>query len=222
MKMTLIFLINKNMIEFFLNAYKNASMIQIILEFVAFVFGILSVWFAKKENILVYPTGLIATIITTYLLYVAGYLGDMMINGYFSIMSIYGWYKWARKENDAEIMAISRTNNKEKITGIVFFFVTIFVVFGIYNFFDYEIKTANYIDIFASGLFFTGMWYMANKKIENWTLWIFGDIIVTPLYAYRGLGMLSLQYLIFTILAISAYLEWKKILNSSQNLEVQK
>lgn len=210
------------MIEFFLNAYKNASMIQIILEFVAFVFGILSVWFAKKENILVYPTGLIATIITTYLLYVAGYLGDMMINGYFSIMSIYGWYKWARKENDAEIMAISRTNNKEKITGMVFFFVTIFVVFGIYNFFDYEIKTANYIDIFASGLFFTGMWYMANKKIENWTLWIFGDVIVTPLYAYRGLGMLSLQYLIFTILAISAYLEWKKILNSSQNQEVQK
>lgn len=222
MKMTLIFLINKNMIEFFLNAYKNASTIQIILEFVAFVFGILSVWFAKKENILVYLTGLIATIITTYLLYVAGYLGDMMINGYFSIMSIYGWYKWARKKSETEVIAISRTNNKEKITGMVFFFVTIFVVFGIYNFFDYEIKTANYIDIFASGLFFTGMWYMANKKIENWTLWIFGDIIVTPLYAYRGMGMLSLQYLIFTILAISAYLEWKKILNSSQNQEVQK
>ena len=210
------------MIEFFLNAYKNASTTQIILEFVAFVFGILSVWFAKKENILVYPTGLIATIITTYLLYIAGYLGDMMINGYFTIMSIYGWYKWARKENDTEIIAITRTNKKEKIIGIVLFFVTVFVVFGIYNFFDYEIKTANYIDIFASGIFFTGMWYMANKKIENWTLWILGDIIVTPLYAYRGLGMLSLQYLIFTILAISAYLEWKKILNSSQNLEVQK
>jgi nicotinamide mononucleotide transporter len=220
--MTLIFSINKIMIEFFLNAYKNASTLQIILEFVAFVFGILSVWFAKKENILVYPTGLIATIITTYLLYIAGYLGDMMINGYFTIMSIYGWYKWARKENDTEIIAITRTNKKEKIIGIALFFVTIFVVFGIYNFFDYEIKTANYIDIFASGIFFTGMWYMANKKIENWTLWIFGDIIVTPLYAYRGLGMLSLQYLIFTILAISAYLEWKKILNSSQNLEVQK
>jgi nicotinamide mononucleotide transporter len=210
------------MIEFFLNAYENASTTQIVLEFIAFVFGILSVWFAKKENILVYPTGLIATIITTYLLYIAGYLGDMMINGYFTIMSIYGWYKWARKENDTEIIAITRTNKKEKIIGIALFFVTIFVVFGIYNFFDYEIKTANYIDIFASGIFFTGMWYMANKKIENWTLWIFGDIIVTPLYAYRGLGMLSLQYLIFTILAISAYLEWKKILNSSQNLEVQK
>ena len=210
------------MIEFLLNAYKNASTIQIVLEFIAFVFGILSVWFAKKENIWVYPTGLIATIITTYLLYIAGYLGDMMINGYFSIMSIYGWYKWARKENENEVIAISRANSKEKIIGFVLFLVTVFVVFWIYNFFDYEIKTANYIDIFASGIFFTGMWYMANKKIENWTLWIFGDIVVTPLYAYRGLGMLSLQYLIFTILAISAYLEWKKILNSSQNLEVQK
>jgi len=203
------------MIDFFLNAYKNASTTQIILEFAVFVFGILSVWFAKKENIWVYPTGLIATIITTYLLFVAGYLGDMMINGYFAVMSVYGWYKWARKENEVDDVAISRTNTKEKIIGIVLFFVTILVVFGIYNLFDYEIKKDNYIDIFASGIFFTGMWYMALKKIENWTLWILGDIIVTPLYAYRGLGMLSLQYLIFTILAISAYLEWKKILNKN-------
>ena len=210
------------MIEFFLNAYKDASTIQIILEFIAFVFGILSVWFAKKENIWVYPTGLIATIITTYLLYIAGYLGDMMINGYFTIMSIYGWYNWARKGNETDILAITRTDNREKIIGIILFFITIFVVFGIYNFFDYEIRKDNYIDIFASGIFFTGMWYMAKKKIENWTLWILGDLIVTPLYAYRGLGMLSLQYLIFTMLAISAYLEWKKILNNSKILEVQK
>lgn len=208
------------MIEFFLNAYKNTSTIQIVLEFVAFVFGILSVWFAKKENIWVYPTGLIATIITTYLLYIAGYLGDMMINGYFTIMSIYGWYNWARKGNETDNLVITRTDNREKIIGIALFFITIFVVFGIYNFFDYEIRKDNYIDIFASGIFFTGMWYMAKKKIENWTLWILGDLIVTPLYAYRGLGMLSLQYLIFTILAISAYLEWKKTLNNSQNLEV--
>lgn len=206
------------MIDFFLNAYKNVSTTQIVLEFIAFVFGILSVWYAKKENILVYPTGLIATIITTYLLFTIGYLGDMMINLYFSIMSIYGWYKWTKKTNEVDTLIISRTNNKEKIIGIVLFFVTIFVVFGIYNFFGHEIKKDNYIDIFASGMFFTGMWFMALKKIENWTLWIIGDIIVVPLYGYRGLGMLSLQYLIFTILAISAYLEWKKILNNKSQI----
>ncbi len=202
------------MVDFFMDAYKNASSLQIALEFIAFVLGILSVWLAKKENIWVYPTGLIATIITTYLLYVAGYLGDMMINAYFSIMSIYGWYKWADSSKHDDL-PITRTNTREKIYGVVLFFVTLFVVFGIYKFFGYKIKKDNYIDIFASGIFFTAMWYMALKKIENWTLWIVGDIIVTPLYAYRGLGMLSLQYLIFTILAIWAFTGWKKILNSN-------
>jgi nicotinamide mononucleotide transporter len=207
------------MIDFFLNAYKEVSTANIILEFIVFVFGILSVWYARQENIWVYPTGLIATIISTYLLYNAGYLGDMMINGYFSVMSIYGWYKWTRKVKDNDYLPITRTNSTEKIIGVALFFVTIFVVFGIYNLSDYEINKDNYVDIIASGIFFTGMWYMANKKIENWTLWIIGDLIVTPLYAYRGLGMLSLQYLIFTILAVSAYLEWRKILSKS-NLQL--
>jgi len=202
------------MVDFFLDAYKNASLTQIILEFIVFVFGILSVWFAKKENIWVFPTGLIATIVSVYLLFTVGYLGDMMINAYFSIMSIYGWYKWSKKENDTEELPITRTDTKEKAIGLLLFILTIFVVYGIYKYFDYEIHRENYFDIIASGIFFTGMWFMANKKIENWTLWIIGDIIVTPLYAYRGLGILSLQYLIFTIMAISAYLEWRKILNN--------
>lgn len=200
------------MVEFFLDAYKDASVTRIVLEFIVFVCGIASVMYARKENILVYPTGLIATVITTYLLWVAGYLGDMMINLYFSVMSLYGWWNWARKSKNQSVLAITRTNFKEKIIGIALFFITIIVVFAIYRVFDYEIKRENYVDIVASGIFFTGMWYMAHKKIENWTLWIIGDFIVTPIYAYRGLGMLSLQYLIFTILAVLAYLEWRKIL----------
>jgi nicotinamide mononucleotide transporter len=186
------------------------------LEFLAFVFGILSVWFAKKENIWVYPTGLVATVISVYLLYIAGYIGDMIINAYFSVMSIYGWYVWAKGNSVEDNLPITRTNFNEKVIGFLLFFVTVFVVFGIYKYFDYTINPDNYVDMISSGIFFAGMWYMAKKKIENWTLWIIGDIIVVPLYAYRGLGMLSLQYLIFTILAISAYLEWRKILDNKK------
>ena len=98
------------MIDFFLNAYKNAPLTQIVLEIIVFIFGIVSVWFAKKENILVYPTGLVATIITTYLLFQANYLGDMMINIYFSILSIYGWVSWSKKTDDSKNLSISRTN----------------------------------------------------------------------------------------------------------------
>lgn len=201
--------------DFFLDPYKTTPVYAIVLEAIAFVFGIASVIYAKRENILVYPTGLVATVITVYLLYKAEYLGDMMINFYYSIMSIYGWYNWSRKRNNVYVVPISRTNNKEKLIGLMLFCLTVLITYLVYTFFDYTIKTENYIDIFTSGLFFTAMWYMATKKLENWTLWIIGDLITVPLYAYRGLGLLSLQYLIFTILAIQGYLVWKKSLDSS-------
>jgi len=163
--------------EFFLEPYRNASSLNIILEILAFFFGIASVLFAKRENILVYPTGLVATVITVYLLFKAGYLGDMMMNFYYSVMSIYGWWNWSRKRKDSYLVPISRTNLREKWIGIVLFLVTMLVTFSVYRFYDYELKIPNYIDIFTSGLFFTAMWYMATKKLENWTLWIIGDLI---------------------------------------------
>jgi len=199
------------MLEFLFDQYKNASTTQIVLEFLAFVFGITSVFYAKKENILVYPTGLIATVITVYLLYQAKYLADMAMNIYYSVMSVYGWYKWASKSNEPDL-EITRTTLREKVIGVLLFISTTILTYLVYKFFDYKLEIPNYIDIFTSGLFFTAMWYMALKKIENWTLWIIGDCIVVPLFAYRGLWMLSLQYLIFTILAIMAYLEWKRTL----------
>ncbi len=203
------------MFEFLLSQYKNASTMQIVLEAMAFVFGIVSVICAKKESIWVYPTGLISTIITVYLLYQAGYFGDMTINFYYSIMSIYGWYKW-RSVASATQLKITRTTFKEKIIGIGMFFLTLVITYSVYIYIDYSLEIPNYIDIFTSGIFFTAMWYMALKKIENWTLWIIGDCIAVPLFAYRGLGMLAIQYLIFTILAILALIEWKKILSNYQ------
>jgi len=201
-----------SIVDFFLDAYRQAPLWQIILEAIAFVTGIASVWFAKKENILVYPVGLVATAITVYLLYVAGYYGDMIVNIYFTVMSVYGWYNWSRHRN-AMPLQIGRTNSFEKLTGFGLFCLTIVVIFQIYRFVGREIRPENYVDIFTSGLFFTAMWYMARKKIENWTLWIIGDAIAVPLYAYRGLGMLALQYVVFTVLAVMAYIEWRKILN---------
>lgn len=201
--------------DFFLDPYRGKETYLIILETIVFIFGILSVWFAKKENIWVYPTGLIATILTVYLLFRDRLMGDMAMNFYFSIMSIYGWWNWARTKNSQKLVQISRTTTKEKGIGFGLFVVTMLVMYAIYKVFDIPVTTSNYIDIFTSGIFFTAMWYMALKKLENWTLWIFADIITVPLYAYRGWGMLSLQYLIFTMLAIQAYVAWKKSIDNN-------
>lgn len=209
------------MIEFFLAPYQDKNSFDIIVEIIVFFFGIISVWYAKKENILVFPTGLIATILSTYLLYKVGYFADMTINAYFSIMSIYGWVNWSKTKNDVAVYQISRTNQKQKIIGVILFLVTIVVMYGVYQLFDQPILKENYIDMFTSGLFFTGMWFMAIKKIENWTLWIIADLISIPLYGYRGLGILSLQFLIFTVLAVMAYIEWHKIIKTKEQNELQ-
>ena len=199
--------------DFFLEAYSTYSKLDIGLEFLAFSFGIISVIFAKKENILVYPTGIICTVITVYLLYKAQYFGDMMMNIYYSLMSIYGWWNWSRIENDKYLLKITRFSKNDLGLTVFLFLLTVTITYAVYTFNLTEIKIPNYIDIFTSGIFFTAMWLMANKKLESWVFWIIGDIITVPLYAYRGLGMLSLQYIIFTILAIQGYIEWKKHLS---------
>ncbi|MFL2609853.1 MAG: nicotinamide riboside transporter PnuC [Flavobacteriaceae bacterium] len=199
--------------DFFLEAYSTYSKLDIGLEFIAFSFGIISVIFAKKENILVYPTGIICTVITVYLLYKAQYFGDMMMNIYYSLMSIYGWWNWSRIENDKYLLKITRFSKNDLGLTVFLFLLTVTITYAVYTFNLTEIKIPNYIDIFTSGIFFTAMWLMANKKLESWVFWIIGDVITVPLYAYRGLGMLSLQYIIFTILAIQGYIEWKKHLS---------
>lgn len=204
--------------DFFLDSYRGKETHIVVLEAIVLVTGILSVWYAKKENILVYPTGLVATIITVYLFFRDGLLGDMMMNLYWSAMSIYGWWNWSRKRDDKSVVQISRTTTKEKWIGFGLFLATMGINYGVYKAFGHDIEISNYVDIFTSGIFFTAMWYMALKKLENWTLWILADIITIPLYAYRGWGMLSLQYLIFTILAIQAYIAWKKSLDKSPRI----
>ena len=199
--------------NFFLEAYSTYSKLDIGLEFIAFSFGIISVIFAKKENILVYPTGIICTVITVYLLYKAQYFGDMMMNIYYSLMSIYGWWNWSRIENDKYLLKITRFSKNDLGLTVFLFLLTVTITYAVYTFNLTEIKIPNYIDMFTSGIFFTAMWLMANKKLESWVFWIIGDVITVPLYAYRGLGMLSLQYIIFTILAIQGYIEWKKHLS---------
>ncbi|WP_291864897.1 nicotinamide riboside transporter PnuC [Maribacter sp.] len=202
--------------DFFIAPYEGRALSLIILETAAFFFGIASVVYAKREDIMVYPTGLVATVLTTYIFFLDGLFGDMMMNFYFSLMSIYGWWNWLRiKGGKEKIVQISTNTSKEKSIGLGMFFLTMLVTYGVYKGFGATIEISNYIDIFTSGVFFTAMWYMANKKIENWVLWIFADIITVPLYAYRGWGMFSLQYLIFTILAIQGYIEWKKSLNKN-------
>lgn len=202
--------------DFFFSQYKTYTTTDTTLEIIAVVFGFLSVWFSKLNKIWVFPTGIISTSIFVYLLLKWELLGDMMINGYYFIMSIYGWYVWTRKVDEKQVTPISSISLKEKRTAFILFITTLIVVFIIYKTFDKWTSWVAYADTFTTAIFFVGMWLMAKRKIENWLFWIAGDIISVPLYFYKGLTFTSLQYLGFTFIAIFGYIAWKKSLYKNQ------
>lgn len=199
------------MIDYFFSQYATYPISEIILELVAVFFGLASVWFAKKDNVLVFPTGLVSTFIYAYLLWKWNLLGDSMINGYYFIMSIYGWYHWTRKKSNEVEFPISVMTKKEGSIAAVLFVLTLVFVYLVYQYFDKFVNWYNYVDTFLTALFFVGMWLMARRKVENWIFWIVGDFISIPLYFCKGYTFTSLQYFIFTILAVLAYFEWKEI-----------
>ena len=200
--------------DFFLSSYSDYSRVDIVLEFLAFWFGIVSVVFAKKQNILVYPTGIICTIITMYLMYKVSLLGHILVNLLYTIISLFGWWNWSRRENNDLIVKVSKFTSNDLTKSLLIFFFIVFVAYFAHDFFatnfEGQIKE---LDILTSGIFVTAMWLMANKKLENWILWIIGNVITIPLYLSSDKIILSIQYIIFTILAVQAYIEWKKSLN---------
>jgi len=178
------------------------------LEGIAVFTGLLSVWYAKKENLLVYPTGIISVLIYVYICFRAGIYADAGINFFYFIMSVYGWYKWTRKDSSDHYIPITANTLTQQLVFLVatvFFFVIL--VFVLTNYTD---STVPFIDSATTALFIIGMWLMALKKIENWIYWIAGDLISIPLYFYKGLVLTSFQYTVFLILAILGYLEWRE------------
>ena len=192
--------------------YSQYSNTDISLEIIAVFFGFLSVWFSKNNNILVFPTGMINTSIFVYLLLKWSLLGDMIINAYYFIMSIYGWYFWLKGTNNT-VSPISKVSNKDiRIVVLLFISSAVFVSL-VYSFFDKWETIVSYIDILTTAIFFAAMWLMAKRKVESWIFWIVGNIISIPLYLHKGLAFTSIQYFIFTVIAIAGYIKWKELYN---------
>jgi nicotinamide mononucleotide transporter len=184
----------------------NGILEMTVWEFVGVVFGLLSVWYSKKENILVFPTGIVSVLIYIYICFFAKLYADMGINLVYFIMSIYGWIYWSKKVNE-NVIPITYCSRYEIIIYSslipVFFFLLYYLLT---NFTDSDVPAW---DSLTTSLFLIGMWLMAKKKIENWIIWIIGDAISIPLYFYKGLVLTSFQFTAFLVLAIMGYFSWK-------------
>ncbi|MEM9326458.1 MAG: nicotinamide riboside transporter PnuC [Bacteroidota bacterium] len=183
------------------------------LEALAVGFGLTSVWCSKQESLWVYPTGIVSVLIYIYLTFDFGIYADTGINGYYLIMSIYGWYHWTDTQQGPQI-PITSTNGQEKGIAIALIITSYLIIrFGL----SYTDSTVPNWDAATTSIAISGMWLMARKKIENWLAWIVADAISVPLYWYKGLPLTSIQFLIFTALATWGYFSWKRNLDLAMN-----
>lgn len=195
--------------EQFITSIKNTT----LLEFIAVITGIASVWFSKKENILVYPIGLVNTTIYVYLSTKAHLYGEASVNIYYTIMSIYGWILWMKKDqSDKHILMIRHSTLKEWIMHLLFFAVFYVIIYVALKQLqkDFAPGAIPWADAFASATAFTGMWLMARKKVESWIWWILTNIASIPLYFVKGYVFTSVYYLVLLIIAFAGFAEWNK------------
>ena len=183
------------------------------LEYLAVVSGIASVWFSRKENILVYPVGLISTAIYIYLSIKGSLFGEAVVNLYYTLMSVYGWMLWAKKDiQQHHLVVITHSTNKEWLRQVLFFalfYVVIFIAL-IYLKKNFTPGAIPWADSFASATAFTGMWLMTRKKVESWYWWIATNIASIPLYFVKHYIFTSVYYFILLIFAFWGLAEWKK------------
>ncbi|MCR9249710.1 MAG: nicotinamide riboside transporter PnuC [bacterium] len=182
-----------------------------ILEWIAVIAGVASVFFSMRQNILVYPTGIVSVVIYVYIAFNYKLYADMGVNTYYFIMSVYGWYHWKDTAGKADQIPITINSQKENLISLAILVISYIILSQVLvNFTDSDVP---YWDASTTCFAITGMWLMARKKLENWIAWIITDLISIPLYFYKGLVLTSFQFLFFTGLAIGGYFIWRKAYN---------
>ena len=178
-----------------------------ILEIIAAATGILSIWFNRKANILVYPIGIISVLLYVYICFGAKLYADMGINAFYFILNVYGWYNWTKPRAEGNLKITFQNQGHRWIAIGISAVLFGFLAFILSRFTDSDVPL---IDAFTSALCILGMYLTTQKKVENWIYYLIADAISIPLYIYKGLYFSSIQYAVFTILAIMGLVEWRK------------
>jgi len=191
----------------------DASQLNFILEIIAVVTGVVGVWYAKKENILVYPYGIVSVLIWVYLCWEGDLFGQSIVNFFYFVMNVFGWYNWSRKKEDqSHAVRITKNSVNQNLYTFISISILTLVIYVLLS--DYQnIKSFNIViglESLITAMNFVSMWLMAWKKLENWLLWIVADIMCIPLFFEKAYYISVVQFMVFIVIAVLGYIEWKK------------
>ena len=186
---------------------------ELILEIIAVITGMLSIWYSYRINILVYPIGMISLALYVFIFIKNGLYANAVINFLYFVISIFGWWNWLRQRTtdngqqttDRGELKVSYLSKKETVITITIL-VTLIWLINLFTTNDLSIR----LDYYTSAAGLIAMVLTSFKKVENWFFYLVADIVLIPLCIYNGLYLTSIQYVAYTILAIMGYINWNK------------
>lgn len=192
----------------------NQILATSFLEWFAVGFGVTEVLLAKRNNILLYPAGIIGILLSLYLKVNARLYAESLLSMYYLVMSFYGWIIWSKRKAKNEILPVSWTNKKELKIAFSIAIVGYFVLYyALVNFTNSDVPI---LDAFVSSTAWAGMWLLARRKIENWIFLNVSNIVAIPLLWHKDLVLFSLLTLFLFIVAIFGFFDWRKIYRQAQ------
>jgi nicotinamide mononucleotide transporter len=179
------------------------------VEVLGVVFSILYLYFSIRQNILLWPMGIISALLYMVVFFRSKFYADMSLNAYYFFISIYGWIVWKRgRSKHGDKMPIKRLRVRLAmilvlVTAVVFLFTGMILS-------RYTDSPIPYWDAFTTAVSFTATWMLARKILEHWILWIVVDAVSMGLYLYRGLYPTLVLFAIYTTMAVVGWIEWRK------------
>lgn len=179
------------------------------VEILGVVFSLLYLLFSIRQNILLWPAGMISAILYMVVFFHSKFYADMGLNAYYFFISIYGWIVWSRgKSGRGEGLQITRIALKQ---GLILALITALAFAGIGIILDHFTDSpVPYWDAFTTALSFTATWMLARKILEHWILWLIIDVVSMALYLYRGLYPTLLLFGVYSIMAVVGFIQWRR------------
>lgn len=183
-----------------------------LIQWFGVLFGVAEVLLARYNKVALYPCGIISILITLIVLYEAGLYAEILLNLYYLLMSIYGWYYWLRKGNSKEV-PITRCSGSDWLMILVFLLGGTPVLYNVLVYFTDS--TVPLWDTWVTATAWAGMWLLAKRKLENWLLLNISNAFAIPLYIHKNLFLYAILTLFLFVVAIFGYFAWRRSMRNA-------
>lgn len=178
------------------------------LELFAAALGVIAVWLTVRQNPWCWPIGLVMVVLYSWIFYEVKLYSDMLLQLFFAVLQVYGWWQWTRPDNQKDARQVSRLASAPMLKGLSAGLVfSLLLGAGMAHYTD---AAQPWLDAALTGFSLVAQLWMAQKRLQCWALWVVLDVIFVGLFLYKGLYLTAGLYALFTVIAVRGWLEWRR------------